>query len=78
MMKNICNSQKNPGTFGFQSCWFFLLMNDGEIKCRRILLISTIKIAILATKVLKKVKTADSTEGSSYPAATPLGLQPEF
>lgn len=53
-------------------------MNDGEIKCRRILLISTIKIAILAAIVLKKVKTADSTEVSGYLAATPLGLQPDF
>lgn len=53
-------------------------MNDGEIECRRMLLISTIKIAIIAAAVLKKVKTADSTEVSSYLAATLLGLQPDF
>lgn len=46
--------QKYYVVLDFIVYYFLLKMNDGEIKCRRILLISTIKIVILAAPVLKK------------------------
>lgn len=73
-MMNKCNLKKYQVLLDLIVYYFLLNMNDVEIKCRRILLIATIKIAILAATVLKKSKLIQLR----WAAATPLRLQPEF